>query len=257
MRLIEALLSEASGRPKAIFMAGPAGAGKSTILKKLNLEGFKVINVDDAYEELLKQEFGDDIDFSKMSPEQLSQAAKFMGTARKATKEKESTAIENLASIIIDGTGAASKPLLKKKASLEEIGYDTFMIALYVSPMTSLKRNADRGRSLPTPAVLNSWAGLTKNLEEYMTVFGNNIAIVDNDPEDADKTYDKETVMKMFPSPKGKPKTPEEQEKSKQKKEELNQQIADLLSKEKSTKRSQISVSFEEAQSKVKQFIQS
>ena len=256
MKLIEALLSEASGRPKAIFMAGPAGAGKSTILKKLNLEGFNVINVDDTYEELLKQEFGDDIDFSKMSPEQLSQAAKFMGTARKATKEKESTAIENLASIIIDGTGAASKPLLKKKASLEEIGY-TFMIALYVSPMTSLKRNADRGRSLPTPAVLNSWAGLTKNLEEYMTVFGNNIAIVDNDPEDADKTYDKETVMKMFPSPKGKPKTPEEQEKSKQKKEELNQQIADLLSKEKSTKRSQISVSFEEAQSKVKQFIQS
>ena len=257
MKLIEALLSEASVKPKAIFMAGPAGAGKSTILKKLNLEGFNVINVDDTYEELLKQEFGDDIDFSKMSPEQLSQAAKFMGTARKATREKEDTAIQNLMNIVIDGTGAASAPLLKKKASLEELGYDTFMFALYVSPMTSLKRNAARGRSLPTPAVLNSWAGLTKNLETYMTAFGNNIVIIDNDPQDADRTYDKETVMKMFPSPKGKPKTPEEEEKSRQKKEELNQQIADLLSKEQSTKRAQMAVSFEEAQSKVKQFLQS
>jgi len=257
MRLIEALLSEEPSRPKAIFMAGPAGAGKSTMLKQLGLENFKVINVDDAYEELLKQEFGDDMDFSKMSPEQLSQAAKFMGTARKVTKEKEASAIQNLNNIVIDGTGAASKPLLKKKADLEAIGYDTFMFALYVSPMTSLKRNAARGRSLPTPAILSSWAGLAKNLEEYMTAFGNNIVVIDNDPEDADKTYDIETIKKMFPSPKGKPKTPEEQAKSDARKAELNQQIADLLSKESSTKRAQMAVGFDEAQSKVKQFVAS
>jgi len=50
MKLIEALLSEESSTPKAIFMAGPAGSGKSTILRKLNLENFKIINVDDDYE---------------------------------------------------------------------------------------------------------------------------------------------------------------------------------------------------------------
>jgi predicted AAA+ superfamily ATPase len=38
--------------PKAIFMAGPAGAGKSFILEQLNIEGFKTINVDDDFEDL-------------------------------------------------------------------------------------------------------------------------------------------------------------------------------------------------------------
>lgn len=90
-----------------------------------------------------------------------------------------------------------------------------------------------------------------------MTVFGNNIVIIDNDPEDADRTYDIEAIKKMFPSPKGKPKTPEEQAKSDARKAELNQQIADLLSKESSTKRAQMAVGFDEAQSKVKQFVAS
>ena len=257
MKLIEALLYEQQAGPKAIFMAGPAGSGKSTILKKLGLENFRVINVDDDFEALLHKEFGPEIKFKDMTPDQLSTAAKMMGTARKTTREKETSAIEDKLNIVIDGTGAASKPLLKKKADLERLGYQTFMFALYVSPMTSLKRNAERDRSLPTPAVLSSWAGLTKNLEEYMTAFGNNIVLIDNDPQDADRTYDVETVKKMFPSPKGKPKTPEEQAKSDKRKEELNQQIADLLSKEQSTKRAQMAVSFDEAQSKVKQFVAS
>ena len=44
------LLKEVQTNPKAIFMAGPAGSGKTTILNQLNLQGFKVINVDDVYE---------------------------------------------------------------------------------------------------------------------------------------------------------------------------------------------------------------
>jgi predicted AAA+ superfamily ATPase len=56
---LRTLLNEINGEgPKAIFMAGPAGAGKSFILKKLNIEGFKTINVDDDFEELLQKELG-------------------------------------------------------------------------------------------------------------------------------------------------------------------------------------------------------
>ena len=150
------LLKEVQGKPKAIFMAGPAGSGKTTVLNQLGLQGFKVINVDDVYEELLKTELGKE-DFASMSPEELSTAAKLMGKARAVTKEKETQAVQSLENIIIDGTGAASNPLLKKKGDLEAIGYNTFMILLYVSPMTSLTRNAQRGRSLPTSAVLKSW----------------------------------------------------------------------------------------------------
>jgi dephospho-CoA kinase len=247
---LRTLLNEINGEgPKAIFMAGPAGAGKSFILEQLNIEGFKTINVDDDFEELLKQEFGDDINFSKMSPEQLSQAAKFMGTARKTTREKEIAAIESLQNIVIDGTGAASNPLLKKKAELEALGYKTFMILIYVSPMTSLKRNAERGRSLVTSAVLSSWKGLASNIALYRDKFGSNIVVINNDPEDVDKTYDPEKIMQLFPSPKGKPKTPEELAKSKVQKDELNAAIKDLVAAEREFD------TFDEAKTKVAAFV--
>jgi dephospho-CoA kinase len=222
------LLKEVQGKPKAIFMAGPAGSGKTTILNQLGLKGFKVINVDDVYEELLKTELGKE-DFALMSPEELSAAAKLMGKARVVTREKETQALSSSENIIIDGTGAASRPLLKKKEDLEAMGYDTFMILLYVSPMTSLKRNAERGRSLPTSAVLKSWEGVVKNIDIYKQAFGNNIVILNNDPKDADPTFDVQSIIKSFPQPTGREKSPEEAEKSKAEKEKTNQEIKALL----------------------------
>lgn len=222
------LLKEVQGKPKAIFMAGPAGSGKTTILNQLGLKGFKVINVDDVYEELLKTELGKE-DFALMSPEELSAAAKLMGKARVVTREKETQALSSSENIIIDGTGAASRPLLKKKEDLEAMGYDTFMILLYISPMTSLKRNAERGRSLPTSAVLKSWEGVVKNIDIYKQAFGNNIVILNNDPKDADPTFDVQSIIKSFPQPTGREKSPEEAEKSKAEKEKTNQEIKALL----------------------------
>jgi len=242
------LLKEVQSSPKAIFMAGPAGAGKTFTLNKLGIKGFTMINVDEDYEELLKKELGKG-DFSSMSPEELSTAAKLMGKARVTTKEKETQAIGTLQNIVIDGTGAASKPLLKKKQELEVRGYKTFMIMIYVSPMTSLKRNAERGRSLPTIAVLKSWQGLVSNIDLYRQEFGNNIVIINNDPEDVDKSFDPEQIQQLFPMPKGKPKTPEEIAKSKADKEKTNQEIKALLDIE------QEFDTFDVAKQKVNQFI--
>jgi dephospho-CoA kinase len=242
------LLKEVQSSPKAIFMAGPAGAGKTFTLNKLGIKGFTMINVDEDYEELLKKELGKG-DFSSMSPEELSTAAKLMAKARAATREKETQSIGALQNIIIDGTGAASKPLLKKKQELEARGYKTFMIMIYVSPMTSLKRNAERGRSLPTTAVLKSWQGLVSNIETYRQAFGNDIVIVNNDPEDVDKSFDPEQIQQLFPMPQGKPKTPEELAKSKADKEKTNQEIKALLNIE------QEFDTFDVAKQKVNQFI--
>jgi dephospho-CoA kinase len=242
------LLKEIQSSPKAIFMAGPAGAGKTFTLNKLGIKGFTMINVDEDYEELLKKELGKE-DFASMSPEELSTAAKLMGKARVTTRDKETQAIGALQNIVIDGTGAASKPLLKKKQELEARGYETFMIMIYVSPMTSLKRNAERGRSLPTIAVLKSWQGLVSNIEIYRQAFGNNIVIVNNDPEDVDKSFDPEQIQQLFPMPQGKPKTPEELAKSKADKEKTNQEIKALLDIE------QEFDTFDTAKQKVNQFI--
>ncbi len=226
------LLKEVTGKPKAIFLAGPAGSGKTYTLKQLlPFEKYQVINVDDTYEELLKSS-GLGTNLKDFGAEELSQAAKLMGSAQKITKEKYTQALVDLNNIIIDGTGAASKPLLKKKAELEALGYDTMMLMLYVSPMTSLKRNSERERSLLPQIVLRTWRDANKNIDLYRQEFGDRFILINNDPEDADKTFDPAEVRKLyFDTAKfsGKPKTPEEQAKSKADAEQLNQDIISLV----------------------------
>lgn len=225
------LLKEVQEQPKAILMAGPAGAGKSFILKQLGLQNFTTINVDDDFEALLQKELGKS-DFASMSPEELSIAAKMMGRARATTREKEMIATTNLNNIVVDGTGASYKVIAKKKEELEKMGYKVFMLLIYVSPMTSLKRNAERGRSLPTSAVLKSWSNVVNNIGAYRQLFGNNIAVINNDLPNSDKSFDSEEVQKLFPNPKGKEKSPEELAKSKAEKEAVNKQIQSLLQQE-------------------------
>ena len=70
-------IKEAQQTPQAIFMAGPAGAGKSFVSKSLPLSKFQVINIDDTYEELLKAA-GIGTKIKDFSPEELSQAAKLV-----------------------------------------------------------------------------------------------------------------------------------------------------------------------------------
>lgn len=220
-------IKEAQQTPQAIFMAGPAGAGKSFISKSLPLSKFQVINVDDTYEELLKAS-GLGMKQKDFDPEQLSQAAKLMALAQKSTKEKYAKALEDLNDIIIDGTGAASKPLLKKKAELEALGYETMMVMIYVSPITSLERNVNRERSLMPSIVLRTWRDINKNIETYEQAFGDNFILINNDPKDADKSFDPQEIKRKFfdtSKAKGKPKSPEEIEKTKADVEQLNKDI--------------------------------
>jgi len=208
-------------------MAGPAGAGKSFIAKSLPLSKFQVINIDDTYEELLKAS-GLGMKQKDFDPEQLSQAGKLMAQAQKSTKEKYAKALENLNDIIIDGTGAASKPLLKKKAELEALGYETMMVMIYVSPITSLERNANRERSLMPGIVLRTWRDINSNIETYEQAFGDNLVVINNDPKDADKSFDPQEIKRRFfdtSKAKGKPKTPEEIEKAKADIAQLNKDI--------------------------------
>jgi len=224
-------IKEAQQTPQAIFLAGPAGAGKSFISKSLPLSKFQVINVDDTYEELLKAS-GLGMKQKDFDPEQLSQAAKLMAQAQKSTKEKYAKALENLNDIIIDGTGAASRPLLKKKAELEALGYETMMVMIYVSPITSLDRNANRERSLMPSIVLRTWRDINQNIDTYKQAFGDNFVLINNDPKDADKSFDPQEIKRRFfdtSKAKGKPKTPEEMAKTKADVEQLNKDINSQL----------------------------
>lgn len=244
-------IKEIQQTPQAIFMAGPAGSGKSFVSKSLPLSKFHVINVDDTYEELLKAA-GIGMKIKDFSPEELSQAAKLMAQAQKSTKEKYAKALENLHDIIIDGTGAASKPLLKKKAELEALGYETMMVMIYVSPVTSLERNAGRDRSLLPGTVLQTWEKVNSNIPVYQKEFGDNFILINNDPKDAEKNFDAQEIKRRFfdtSKAKGKPKTPEEIAKRKAEVDAMNKSIEQLV------KQKPNFTSPSEAVSKIKAFI--
>ncbi len=193
-----------------------------------------MINVDEDYEELLKKELGKE-DFASMSPEELSTAAKLMGKARVTTKEKETQAIGALQNIIIDGTGAAIKPVLKKKEELEALGYETFMIMIWVSPLTSLERNLargmDNGRSLLPQIVLRTWRDVNKNVELYRGIFGEDFILINNDPEarlEYNPEYAKATFFQTVKGS-GKQYSPEELLKKRQEIDAMNQEISNQL----------------------------
>ena len=180
------LLKEIEGTPKAIFMAGPAGSGKSYISKELVPSDFQTINVDDTYEALLKAS-GIGMKLTQMSPDELKKTGELMGQARKATDEKLKAALANANNILIDSVGGSSKTLLKKKQELENLGYQTAMVMTYVSPITSLERNMKRDRSLLPSILIRSWRDVNKNIDTYKQAFRDNFTLVNLDPEDANK----------------------------------------------------------------------
>lgn len=226
------LLKEVQSGPKAIFLAGPAGSGKSYISSKLIPNTFTVINSDDTYEELLKAS-GIGLKQKDFTPDQLSQAGKLQAQARKVTQDKLDKSIESKNNIVIDGTGAASGPILKKKQQLEDLGYETLMLMIYVSPLTSLERNQKRDRSLMPGIVLRTWRDVNKNIETYKQSFGNNFILLNNNPEDANKEFNSDLLKPYVQDSKavGKPKTPEQQAKSDAEKEQLNKDIESMVNK--------------------------
>ena len=225
------LLKEIQGKPKAIFMAGPAGSGKSFISQKLVPSDFTTINVDDTYEELLKSS-GIGMKLANMSPDELKKSGELMGQARKTTDTKFQDATKNAKNLLIDSVGGSSKMLLKKKAELEALGYDTAMIMTYVSPITSLERNKQRDRSLLPSIVIRSWRDVNTNIDAYRQAFGNNFSLVNLDPEDANKDFDENFIYKNYIEPLGKigkEKSPEEKAKSRAESEKIYSDIKQTL----------------------------
>jgi predicted kinase len=244
------LLKEIQSKPKAIFLAGPAGSGKTFTSAQLIPKNLTVINVDDTYEELLKAA-GLGMKIADFDQDQLSQAGKLMGQAQKATKEKFAQLSAAKQNIIIDGTGAASKPLLKKKDELEKLGYDTMMVMIWVSPYTSLERNASRDRALAPAIVIKTWAGVNANIDTYKQAFGNNFVLINNDPS-GKAEYDPAVAReRFFKTVKGSGKvyTPDEKAKRDQEILDLNTAIQTLV------KRTPEFTSMADAKSKINSFL--
>jgi hypothetical protein len=238
------LLLEATSGPTAIFLGGSAGAGKSYFREKFidPIGDFTVLNIDDEYEPLLKKA-NLPLDFRKYSsPEQLSIAGTAMSQAQKIHRGKYEKTKAELKNLVIDGTGASSREILKKKQELEDLGYKTMMVIIFVTPDISLFRNLKRGerggRTLMPSIILKSWSSLFSNLETYKKAFGDNLLLYKaySDTDIVMKDFDPENpeAKKAFFEPfkiKGKEKSPEEKQKSIEQIKALNATIKQQMQK--------------------------
>ena len=162
---------------KAFFLAGGPGSGKSYVVRRTTGgTGLKSINSDEAFEHLLSKA-GLSL---KMPPEEFERKAVVRTRAKEITKAKQKNYLEGRLGLIIDGTGKVADKILKQKASLEELGYDTYMIFVNTSLDVALKRNAERSRSLTEPIVVKSWKDVQANIGKFNNIFRQGFIVVDN-----------------------------------------------------------------------------
>ena len=162
---------------KAFFLAGGPGSGKSYVVKKTTGgTGLKSVNSDEAFEHLLKKA-GLSL---KMPPEEFERKEVQRARAKEVTKAKQKNYLEGRLGLIIDGTGKDADKILKQKAGLEELGYDTYMIFVNTSLDVALQRNAARSRSLAEPMVVKSWKDVQANIGKFSNMFRAGFIVVDN-----------------------------------------------------------------------------
>ena len=259
------LLKEVQGKPVAILLAGAPGAGKGSILRDLDLSGLKTFNLDDTIAALSKVD-GFTLNQKNTDSENRSKFMKAMAAATKDLKtEKIPQAIINKESFILDGTSASKNQTIKLVNELNEAGYEIMMLYVYTDLETSLKRNQERfeksggeDRSLMPGAVLSTWKDVTKNFNEYQSLFGDNFISVAN-TGGSETMKDIANILKTYVDPfkvkDGREKTEKEEARSKAQKAKLNQEVQDILQSDQVQNIINSSVSKEEAQSKINAFL--
>jgi len=193
---------------KAVFMAGGPGSGKSFTAKSLfggnkaselaasTSSGLKILNSDPAFEKYLADVGVDPGDLAKIAEEDPELAYELgldddrgippdspRGKAKsfKKTAQRSWTRDEARLGIIIDGTGDDLDKITQKKAAMEELGYDTYMVFVNTTLEVAQERNMKRKRKLPPPKVEEIWTDVQANLGAFQGLFGqDNLIIVDN-----------------------------------------------------------------------------
>jgi len=258
------LLKEVQGKPKAIILAGAPGSGKGSILRDLDLSGLKILNLDDTILALSKVD-GFTLNQKSADAEDRSKFMKAMQAASKKLKgEQIPQTIANQESFILDGTSASKNQTIKLLDQLKQAGYDVLMLYVYTDLETSLKRNQERfeksegeDRSLLPGAVLSTWKDVTKNFDIYKGMFNNFVSVANTGESEVMKDIENilQTYVDPFKVKDGREKTEKEAARSKAQKDQLNQEIQDILQSDQVQNIINSSVSKEEAQGTINAFL--
>ena len=195
------LLSEGIYDPgilKCVFMAGGPGSGKSYTAKEVfqgnSIEGatnqagtamgLRVINSDPAFENELRRIGVDPGDLGNLSQSDFDALTipddSPRGKASKLKKAAQSAAHIGRLGMIIDGTGDDLGKVTRKKAAVEALGYDTFMVFVNTTLEMAQERNKKRERVLPEDLVDEIWTNVQGNKDGFQELFGGNMVIIDN-----------------------------------------------------------------------------
>lgn len=160
--------------PIVVIVAGPAGAGKSTVYKTILPKWFQeeaqYANVDTYTEHFLAKYNAFSNPSSSRPPSTFSSAdirrinAVALAKSTECAEDDLNTHILEKRHLIIDkpcNEATVTKRLIRK---LRYNGYDVYMLVVYVSKETALRRGKERERQLPEKAIEKIWAGVHENL---------------------------------------------------------------------------------------------
>ena len=166
---------------KAVFLSGGPGSGKDYVLDNtLAGHGLTEINSDKALEFLMDKK-----NLDKTMPASEKEARDIVrGKAKDLTELRQRLALLGRNGLIINGTGDDPKKYAKIKKELEELGYETSMIAVNTKDEISSKRNIERGqrggRTVPENIRKEKWDAVNNARPEMAKLFGKNYIEFDN-----------------------------------------------------------------------------
>lgn len=166
---------------KAVFLSGGPGSGKDYVLDNtLAGHGLVEINSDKALEFLMDKNNLD----KKMPASEAEARTLVRGRAKDVTELKQKLALLGRNGIIINGTGDDPAKYAKIKKNLEEIGYETSMVAVVTRDEISAQRNVERGqrggRTVPENIRKEKWDAVNDARPEMAKLFGGNYMEFDN-----------------------------------------------------------------------------
>jgi len=171
---------------KAFFLAGGPGSGKSWVARRtLGGTGMKVINSDAGFKRYAKQ-VGLDLErMDKFNDDETRLKNKLRERSKRGTKTQLNLAIDGRLGLILDSTARDVDRIEDEKYTMDNLGYDTYMVFVNTSLETALRRNqyVERGRPVPEHIVIKSHKEVQANRRRLMNIFGRNYVEVDNDKD--------------------------------------------------------------------------
>jgi len=142
---------------KAIFIFGPAGAGKSFLSKQIGIpKDFVVSNPDERIESVFPA-FGLSMKFAEFGDDKkaASPIAKAQQTAREVLQNAEAGHTANMLAIanpiVFDTTGEDTEKMTKRIKALTMAGYDVAVFQVNVPTDVSVSRDQKRKRTVGEP----------------------------------------------------------------------------------------------------------